>query len=343
MVSFDKDEGAQFPSLKLRLTKDKRIPVFIVNKLSGPQFGEATLEFLYQNLNPLQVIDLLDEGIDRLSHFKGIKNLMVIVAGGDGTMGGLVDPVYSYLGRDVTLIPMPLGTGNDLSRALGWGPGISTTKDVKYFLKYLESKPLPTLMDRWLVKITSQKTGKVLHEFKMLLYFGIGLDAKFSYQFNLIRKKFPYFFKTRAGNKFFYSQVGAFNLVAEKKQEMNKILKLEEVLPKDTISQVQFPHVSENLVFQNTSFWGGGCFDMWGSYDSSADDDKISVTSQDSARRHTVSTAKERNDRHLELLKNPKPQTHSDKLLECMSFKSLFHMGQIQVGLAKADRLCQAK
>lgn len=330
-------------NLKLRLDKDKRIPIFIVNKLSGPQFGESALEFLYQNLNPIQVIDLLDEGIERLAHFRGIKNLMVIVAGGDGTMGGLVDPVYSYLGKDVTLIPMPLGTGNDLSRALGWGPGISTTKDVKYFLKYLETKPLPTLMDRWLVKVTSQKTGQVLHEFKMLLYFGIGLDAKFSYQFNLIRKKFPYFFKTRAGNKFFYSQVGAFNLVAEKKQEMNKTLKLEEVGASGSRSQVVMAQVSENIVFQNTSFWGGGCFDMWGSYDSSADDDKISVTSQDSGRHHNLASAKERLDRHQELLKNPKPQTHSDKLLECMSFKTLFHMGQIQVGLAKADRLSQSR
>lgn len=172
------------------------------------------LEYLYQHLNPIQVIDLLDEGIDRLEFFKGLKDVKVVVGGGDGTMGGLVDSIYSILGKNITLIPMPLGTGNDLSRALGWGEGISTKKDVKYFLKYLQIKPLPTLFDLWLIRITSKKTpGKVLLEVKMLLYFGIGLDAKFSYQFNTIRKKFPYFFKTRvsldvipkAGNKFFYS------------------------------------------------------------------------------------------------------------------------------------------
>lgn len=307
-----------------------------MNKLSGPQFGLSTLEFLFENVNPIQVIDLLDEGIERLHFFKGIKDLKVIVAGGDGTMGGLVDPIYEILGRDITLIPMPLGTGNDLSRALGWGEGVSTTKDVKYFLKYLETKPLPTLFDRWHIKITSKANpGKVLLDIKMLLYFGIGLDAKFSYQFNLIRKKFPFFFKTRTGNKFFYSQVGAFNLVAEKKVELSKTLKITAKDASGRESQVKFDHPSENVVFQNTSFWGGGCFDMWGSYQN-LDDDKISVTSLESpGLRKKGSRPKAGSEQQA------RPQTHSDRLLELMSFRSLFHMGQIQIGVAKADRLCQ--
>lgn len=198
--------GAKFNDFKLPLIpveirlrqQDRSIPVFIVNKLSGPQFGEAVLAYLYKHLNPIQVIDLLEEGIERLRYFKGVKDLKVIVGGGDGTMGGLVDPIYELVGKDITLIPMPLGTGNDLSRALGWGEGISTKKDIRHFLKNLEIKPLPTLFDRWQIKIVSKKTPeKVLLNLKMLLYFGIGLDAKFSYQFNLIRKKFPSFFKSR--------------------------------------------------------------------------------------------------------------------------------------------------
>lgn len=251
-------------------------------------------------------------------------------------MGGLVDPIYEILGRDITLIPMPLGTGNDLSRALGWGEGVSTTKDVKYFLKYLETKPLPTLFDRWHIKITSKANpGKVLLDLKMLLYFGIGLDAKFSYQFNLIRKKFPFFFKTRTGNKFFYSQVGAFNLVADKKVELSKALKITAKDASGRESQVKFDHPSENVVFQNTSFWGGGCFDMWGSYQN-LEDDKISVTSLESpGLRKKGSRPKAGSEPQT------RPQTHSDRLLELMSFRSLFHMGQIQIGVAKADRLCQ--
>jgi diacylglycerol kinase family enzyme len=177
---------------------DRSVPVFIINKLSGPQFGESVLEYLYNNLNPIQVIDLLEEGIERLAYFKNVKDLKVIVGGGDGTLGGLVDPIFEILGKDITLIPMPLGTGNDICRALGWGEGISTQRDIKQYLKWLHLKPLPTLFDRWSIKITSKKDPKnVLVNVKMMLYFGIGLDAKFSYKFNLIRKKYPLFFKSR--------------------------------------------------------------------------------------------------------------------------------------------------
>lgn len=191
------------PLPKVEIKQDnpaQPIAVFIINKLSGPQFGEATLEFLYKHFNSIQIIDLLDEGIERLAYFKNIKNLKVIIGGGDGTMGGLVDPIYTMVGKAITLIPMPLGTGNDLCRALGWGEGISTLKDVKTYIKELMTKHMPTLIDRWYIKIISKKNPeKVLLEVKALLYFGIGLGGKFSYICNNIRKKYPTFFKSRVG------------------------------------------------------------------------------------------------------------------------------------------------
>jgi diacylglycerol kinase (ATP) len=191
--------GSPLPTVEVKLDNpEQSVAVFIVNKLSGPQFGEATLEFLYRHFNPIQVIDLLDEGIERMRYFKNIKNLKVIVGGGDGTMGGLIDPIYALVGKNITLIPMPLGTGNDLCRALGWGDGISTIKDVKSYMKGIMLKPLPTLIDRWSVKVTSKKNpDKVLLDVNVLLYFGIGLGGKFSYICNNIRKKYPAFFKSR--------------------------------------------------------------------------------------------------------------------------------------------------
>ena len=45
-------------------SSSKRRPtIFIINRLSGPQFGDAALEYLYLYFNPIQVIDLIDEGL----------------------------------------------------------------------------------------------------------------------------------------------------------------------------------------------------------------------------------------------------------------------------------------
>ncbi len=136
--------------------------------------------------------------------------------------------------------------------------------------------------------------------------------------------------------------MGTYNLITEKKMEMNKYLKVTAIDAEGNPCIVNFDSHSENVVFQNTSYWGGGCYDMWDSYKDDDNADAVSITSQDSGRWH-----KTRNNNNTEVIENEvvgiKPQTHSDKLIEMMSFKSLFHMGQIQIGVTKADRLKQGR
>ena len=43
---------------------------------------------------------------------------------------------------------LPLGTGNDLSRCLGWG-GTFMDYDVKEFLEIVNKKSMKVLLDRW--------------------------------------------------------------------------------------------------------------------------------------------------------------------------------------------------
>lgn len=46
----------------------------------------------------------------------------LLVAGGDGTVSSALDAI-SDLQQRIPVAILPLGTGNDLSRTLGWGAG----------------------------------------------------------------------------------------------------------------------------------------------------------------------------------------------------------------------------
>lgn len=54
-----------------------------------------------------------------LKNFIHIKNAKLIIAGGDGTVASVINHVKS-LDWNPPIAILPLGTGNDLSRALGW-------------------------------------------------------------------------------------------------------------------------------------------------------------------------------------------------------------------------------
>ena len=107
---------------KFSIPESKIIIVVVVNKKSGGQVGERFLNSFYRYLNPLQVVDLLDEGLEKLKVFanSNIKELRVVVGGGDGTIGSVANflktEVPEWVERNPPIAPLPLGTGNDLSK-----------------------------------------------------------------------------------------------------------------------------------------------------------------------------------------------------------------------------------
>lgn len=76
-------------------------------------------------LNPIQIFELSATGpAEALNLISKIRSTpcRILVAGGDGTIGWMLNEISR---RNIQPIPevsiLPIGTGNDLSRVLGWG------------------------------------------------------------------------------------------------------------------------------------------------------------------------------------------------------------------------------
>ena len=90
------------------------------------QLGGYLTAQLRQNLNPLQVVDLhkTDPKV-ALRQFSALPRVRILVCGGDGTVAWILQTMESLTEIDPKppVGILPLGTGNDLARVLGWGRG----------------------------------------------------------------------------------------------------------------------------------------------------------------------------------------------------------------------------
>lgn len=66
------------------------------------------------------VIDILLFRVPSLRKFKGTPNLRVVIGGGDGSINWVLSGMRAEEMTDVPAGCIPLGTGNDSSRAFGW-------------------------------------------------------------------------------------------------------------------------------------------------------------------------------------------------------------------------------
>uniref|UniRef100_A0A8C8VQX3 Diacylglycerol kinase n=1 Tax=Pelusios castaneus TaxID=367368 RepID=A0A8C8VQX3_9SAUR len=120
-----------------------------INSKSGDNQGVKFLRKFKQFLNPAQVFDLMNGGPHLgLRLFQKFSTFRILVCGGDGSVGWVLSEIDALgLHKQCQLGVLPLGTGNDLARVLGWG---SLCDDDTQLLQVLEKLERATtkMLDR---------------------------------------------------------------------------------------------------------------------------------------------------------------------------------------------------
>ncbi|XP_069034853.1 diacylglycerol kinase eta isoform X8 [Lepisosteus oculatus] len=121
-----------------------------VNSKSGDNQGVKFLRRFKQLLNPAQVFDLVNGGPHLgLRLFQKFDNFRILVCGGDGSVGWVLSEIDKLnLHKQCQLGVLPLGTGNDLARVLGWGASCDDDTQLPQILEKLE-RASTKMLDRW--------------------------------------------------------------------------------------------------------------------------------------------------------------------------------------------------
>jgi len=203
---------------------------------------------------------------------------------------------------------LPLGTGNDLARVMGWGGGYSGGC-MKAILSAV-SNATPTCLDRWQAELTLP-TGTERHPVFFHLggksrvnftnYFGVGVDAEVVNNFHELRNHRPQLFWSRWVNRFHYTWMGVLSSARRSCKRLHRHLTV-------TCDGVSYELESdiEGVIISNIASYAGGVT-LW----------------------------------------NNEPGTpmasQQDGLLDVVLVKGSDHLGWIQLGLDKAIKLCQAR
>eukprot|EP00929_Paragymnodinium_shiwhaense_P016272 TRINITY_DN124538_c0_g1_i1.p1 TRINITY_DN124538_c0_g1~~TRINITY_DN124538_c0_g1_i1.p1 ORF type:complete len:533 (+),score=96.96 TRINITY_DN124538_c0_g1_i1:84-1682(+) len=316
---------------------DRRPLVVFINRKSGGGQGVSIISELRLLLHKLQIVDLQDEGPEDALKWWSTTGLKyrVLVCGGDGTIAWVLETIERLeLDYAPPVAVMPLGTGNDLARVLGWGGGFSGG-NVSSILKEVADAHAAVL-DRWQLvfrdvacpgrPVDLPAEGRERKRAIMCNYFGIGVDAAVALDFHQMRESSPHLFVSRLINKLWYIRSGTLNFL--KKSCKNLASKV--VLECDG-KVIEVPANLEGIVVLNIPSFGGGS-DLWGSavVDTSGSEDTDS--SDDTSPTHSKSV--------LRSLSSLRPSMQ-DQRLEVVGVHGSFQLGAAQIGLYKAKRLAQ--
>ncbi|XP_042219115.1 diacylglycerol kinase eta-like isoform X2 [Homarus americanus] len=121
-----------------------------VNSKSGDNQGVRFLRRFKQLLNPAQVFDLMNGGpVLGLRLFKCFNPFRILICSGDGSVGWVLSEIDQlHMTNQCQIGVLPLGTGNDLARVLGWGSACDDDTHLPHILEKYE-RATTKMLDRW--------------------------------------------------------------------------------------------------------------------------------------------------------------------------------------------------
>ncbi|XP_020886602.1 diacylglycerol kinase 5 isoform X2 [Arabidopsis lyrata subsp. lyrata] len=295
-------------------------PVLVfINSKSGGQLGGELILTYRSLLNHNQVFDLDQETPDKVLrriylNLERLKDddfarqirekLKIIVAGGDGTAGWLLGVVCDLkLSHPPPIATVPLGTGNNLPFAFGWGkknPGTDRTAVELFLDQVLKAKEMK--IDNWhiLMRMKTPKEGgscdpvaplelpHSLHAFHRVSptdelnkegchtfrggfwnYFSLGMDAQISYAFHSERKLHPEKFKNQLVNQSTYVKLGCTqgwfcaSLFHPASRNIAQLAKVKIATRNGQWHDLHIPHSIRSIVCLNLPSFSGG-LNPWG-------------------------------------------------------------------------------
>mmetsp|Transcript_28391 Transcript_28391/g.37129 ORF Transcript_28391/g.37129 Transcript_28391/m.37129 type:complete len:697 (+) Transcript_28391:163-2253(+) len=326
------------------LPEDVTPLLVFVNGRSGGNQGRKLLNDLRKLLNPLQVFDISDrqQPSKALQQFAKLPRLRVLVCGGDGTVGWVLKELEALDrgGYTPPLAVLPLGTGNDMARVLGWGPGYENKDRLEDVLVGIRHSHV-VMLDRWTLALeptptepeetTAKKRKRRRPHFKpkectFHNYFSVGVDAQTALRFHSNRESMPGLFFSRFINKLWYMVMGTEQAWKRSCSDL-----YDQVTLVCDGKEIAIPKKAEGIIFLNINSYGGGV-SMWQADTEGGLQGDLPRYEQDvngtwQLRKSSSGTFN--------------CSSFQDGKLDVVAVYGAFHLGQLQVGLSQAVKICQ--